>query len=108
MAQEFLRKKGYTIIEKNYQSSLGEIDIVAREGNVLIFVEVKIRRSPDFGPAKAAVGLRKQRKLSQVALTYLNHHRLKDVPARFDVVAIDFIGGQPAVELIRNAFDLQY
>jgi putative endonuclease len=108
LAQQFLRQKGYQVIERNYKSPLGEIDIIAREGKILAFVEVKIRRSPAFGPAKYAVGPRKQRRLSRVALNYLNHHGLKNVSARFDVVAIDVLQGKEEIELITNAFDLQY
>jgi putative endonuclease len=108
LARQFLRQKGYKVIESNYRSPLGEIDIIAREGKTLAFVEVKIRRSPAFGPAKYAVGQRKQRKLSQVALSYLNHYGLNQVPARFDVVAIDLLDGRQEIELITNAFDLCY
>ncbi len=108
LAFELLKEKGYKILERNYKSPLGEIDIVAREGNTLAFVEVKTRLSSDFGTAKWAVGPKKQRKLSLVALGYLKHHALLDQPARFDVVAIDLGQGQEKIELFRNAFDLAY
>jgi putative endonuclease len=107
-AFELLKKKGYKILERNYKSHLGEIDIIAREGKVLAFVEVKTRLTSDFGSAKWAVGPKKQRKLSMVALDYLKQHALSDQPARFDVIAIDLEQGEEKVELVRNAFDLAY
>jgi putative endonuclease len=109
LAFQLLKKKGYKILERNYKSSLGEIDIIAQEGNTLVFVEVKTRSSSDFGSAKAAVDSRKQRKLSMLALGYLKSRALIDQPARFDVVAIDMDQGrEKKVELVRNAFDLAY
>jgi putative endonuclease len=108
LAYELLKKKGYKVLERNFKSPLGEIDIVAREGKTLAFVEVKTRLSSDFGSAKWAVGPRKQRKLSMVALDYLKRHSLSDQPARFDVVAIDLGQGLEKIELFRNAFDLAY
>jgi putative endonuclease len=108
LAYDLLRKKGYKILERNFKSPLGEIDIIAREGKTLAFVEVKTRLTSDFGTAKWAVGLRKQRKLSMVALYYLKHHSLLDQPARFDVVAIDLDHEEKKIELFQNAFDLAY
>ncbi len=108
LAYEFLKKKGYEILARNFRSPLGEIDIIAREGKTLAFIEVKTRLNADFGTAKWAVGPRKQRKLSMVALEYLKGSSASDQAARFDVVAIDFNQGQERVELFRNAFDLAY
>ena len=108
IACRLLKKKGYKIIERNYKSFLGEIDIIARDGRTLTFVEVKTRKTPDLGTAKGAVGPRKQRKLSMVALDYLNRRALSDQSARFDVVAVIIHGGEEQVELVRNAFDLAY
>lgn len=108
LAYELLKKKGYEILERNFKSPLGEIDIIAREGKTLAFVEVKTRLSDDFGTAKWAVGAKKQRKVSMVALDYLRRHSLSDQAARFDVVAIDLDQGREKVELYRNAFDLAY
>lgn len=105
MAQTVLKKNGYKILERNFTSPLGEIDIVAKDGKTLVFVEVKSRLSTLFGSAKGAVTLRKQRKLSMVALDYLKRHAMLDQAARFDVVAIDWTSQGPQVELIRNAFD---
>jgi putative endonuclease len=108
LAFKLLKKKGYKILERNYKSPLGEIDIIAREGKTLVFVEVKTRLTSDFGTAKGAVGPRKQRKVSMVALDYLKRHSLLEHPARFDVVAIDLDHEQENIELFRNAFDLAY
>jgi putative endonuclease len=108
LAFEHLKKKGYKIIEKNFKSPIGEIDIIARDGRTIVFVEVKARSSDDFGAAKWAVDQKKQRKLSLLALDYLKRQSLLDQSARFDVVAIDGVQGQETIELIRNAFDLAY
>lgn len=103
-----LQKLKYKILEKNYKCPLGEMDLIARDKNTLVFIEVKTRSTKDFGGPAAAVDLRKQRQLSKVALHYLNQKKLNNIPARFDVVAIELIGSTPQVEIIRNAFELCY
>jgi putative endonuclease len=103
-----LRALKYRIIERNFKCALGEIDIIAREKDTLVFVEVKTRRTRDFEGPAAAVNQRKQRQLSRVALTYLNQKKLAEIPARFDVVAVELIPPVPRIEVIRNAFDLCY
>ena len=108
LAVNALKKNGYKILKLNHRSKLGEIDIIAREGGVLAFVEVKARRSDLFGDPKLAVTPRKQRKISMVALEYLKNTGQMDEKARFDVVTIQLSRGQPDVEIIRNAFDLAY
>ena len=108
IAIRFLKKKGYRILLRNYVCKMGEMDIIAREKDTLVFVEVKTRTSTEFGPPQLAVNSRKQRQLSKVALNYLNEKRLKDVKARFDVVAILLRQKGEEIELIRDAFDLQY
>jgi len=104
-AVAYLRGQGYRIIARNWRCRLGEIDIVARDGDVLVFVEVKSRRSSAFGTPQAAVDARKQRKLSLVALQYLQAERVSPGPARFDVVAVTLRDGGIEIELFRNAFD---
>jgi putative endonuclease len=106
LACTLLKEKGYKIIERNFQTPIGEIDIVAREGQTLVFVEVKTRESTAFGSAKWAVDRKKQQKLSRLALYYLNLKAWKDRPARFDVVAVDLERQGERIELFRNAFDL--
>lgn len=108
LALQFLKKKGYRILEKNYVCKLGEIDLIAQEKDTLAFVEVKTRRSTAFGPPQMAVDQKKQEQLSKAALQFLKERRLEEAKARFDVVAILFGSKGPEVELIRNAFDLQY
>jgi putative endonuclease len=103
-----LKELKYKIVERNYRCFLGEMDIIAREKGTLVFVEVKTRATRDFGGPAAAVNERKQRKLSQVALTYISQKRLTGVPARFDVVAVELWPPEPRIEVIRDAFELQY
>jgi putative endonuclease len=107
-AVRLLRKKGYRIIETNYRLALGEIDIIARDGDTIVFVEVKARKTPRFGSPKLAVTRKKQRKLSMLALAYLKTTRQTRAKARFDVVAISSFLRPPQVEIVRNAFELQY
>jgi putative endonuclease len=106
LAFAFLKQKGYKILERNFKSPLGEIDLIARDGRTIVFVEVKARSSSHFGSAKGAVDLKKQRKLSLLAVDYLKRKSLLDQAARFDVVAIEWDRGMERVELVRNAFDL--
>ena len=108
VAFRFLKKKGYRIIEKNYVCKMGEMDIIAKEKDTLVFIEVKTRTSMEFGPPQLAVNSSKQKQLSKVALNYLNEKRLIDVKARFDVVAILLRPEKEEIELIKDAFDLRY
>ena len=103
-----MKKKGYHIIEKNYVCKMGEMDMIAKEKDTLVFIEVKTRTSREFGPPQLAVNAWKQRQLSKIALNYLSEKRLRDVKARFDVVAIVLIQNQEEIELIRDAFDLSW
>ena len=108
LAVKFLKKGGYKIIEQNYRCRLGEIDIIARDGEVLTFIEVKARRTGGFGGPKWAVTPKKQRHISMVALEYLKKTKQMEERARFDVVAIRLLPDGPDVEIIKNAFDLAY
>jgi putative endonuclease len=108
LAARLLRKKGYKIVATNYRTQLGEIDIIARDGDTLVFIEVKARHSGRFGSPKWALTPRKQRKISMVALYYLKTTGQSDAKARFDVVSIRSDAVRPEVEIIRNAFDLLY
>lgn len=108
IALQFLKKKGYRILQKNYVCKLGEIDLIAQEKDTLTFVEVKTRRSTTFGPPQMAVDQKKQEQLSKAALHFLKERRLEEAKARFDVVAILLSPKGAEIELIRNAFDLQY
>jgi putative endonuclease len=109
MAAAYLQAVGYRILERNYRTRLGEIDIVARDGNTLVFVEVKARRTPSFGSAKAAVTAAKRRRLSMLALQYLKTPAGRRFSrARFDVVAVDQHAAEGRIELVQNAFELAY
>jgi putative endonuclease len=104
VARRYLEELGFRIVEKNFACPLGEIDLIAQEGEVLVFVEVKARRSARFGAPAEAVHGRKQRQILRVAEAYMRERRLR-VPCRVDVVAVEFSpqGAEPRVELIRNA-----
>lgn len=108
IAVRHLKKNGYKILEQNYRNKIGEIDIVARDGRTLVFVEVKARRSRGYGSPKWAVTPKKQRKISMVALYYLKETRQQNVKARFDVVAVSSSQNEPEIEIIKNAFELAY
>jgi len=108
VALRFLKKNGYKIIEKNYVCKMGEMDIIAREKDTLVFVEVKTRTSMVFGPPQLAVNSTKQMQLSKVALYFLKEKRLEEVKARFDVIAVLLRPKGEQIELIKDAFDLKY
>ena len=108
LAAAYLTEAGYRIIERNYRCVFGEIDIVAEEGNTLVFVEVKSRRSESYGDPQLAVGHQKQKKISKIALHYLSAKNLRHRPARFDVVAVKLLSEGCRIDLIRNAFELAF
>ena len=105
IALSHLKKNNYTIVDRNYTCPLGEIDIIATNGGDVVFIEVKSRRTEQFGNAAEAVTLNKQRKISQVALFYMKEKNLLDLSARFDVVAVMLVPGKPVVEIFQNAFE---
>lgn len=106
IAAEHLVGAGYKILERNFRCPLGEIDIVARDRETLVFVEVRSRRTDNYGSPLESVGFSKQKKLSLVAAYYLNRHGLQEMKARFDVVAVKIRPSQSEVEHVRDAFDL--
>ena len=109
IAAAFLRDLGYVILTRNFRKRFGEIDIIAEEGDTLVFVEVKTRSSAAFGSPLEAVDARKQRRMARAALAYLGSRKLHDRPARFDVVAVHLQPREkPRIEHVRNAFDLEY
>jgi len=108
LARERLKDLGYRILKTNYRCPLGEIDLVARDGDFLVFVEIKTRKNESLGQVKEAVTRRKQTQLSKVALAYMKSNNLWGSKARFDVVAIGLIDGKREIEIIRNAFELAY
>jgi putative endonuclease len=100
-----LRRRGYAILERRYRTRWGEIDIVARQGDTTVFVEVKARDGGEFGGAAAAVTPWKQRRLVAMAVDYMARRRLIDRPCRFDVVTVEFDGGRVRVEVYAHAFE---
>lgn len=109
LAAKHLQTRGYRILAQNYRARRGEIDLIARDGEFIVFVEVKTRRSLKFGLPQAAVTLQKQRQISKVALAYLQSRNRMDAPCRFDVIAIHL---SPQLELLKleqieSAFDFQ-
>lgn len=99
-----LEARGYRVLMRRFRTRFGEIDLVARQGECIVFVEVKTRRGGGFGSPAEAVTAQKQRRLTLMASVYLARHRLERVPARFDVVAITMAAGTPRVEVIVDAF----
>lgn len=106
LAEEYLKKKGYKLVERNYRCSMGELDLIVLDRRVVVFVEVKTRTGHGFGSPFEAVEFRKQHKMIQVAQYFLTEKRLHQRDARFDVVGISWPGGDPVVEHIENAFEL--
>lgn len=107
IALELLKEQGYRILEKNFRTRLGEIDIIARHKDTICFVEVKTRKSLTHGVPQESVVPAKRHKLAQVALCYLKQKKLFSLKARFDVVAITRSGqGEVHSRLISNAFEL--
>jgi putative endonuclease len=102
-----LERLGYAILDRRYRTRVGEIDVVARDGEVLVFIEVKARRSGRFGPPAEAVGRQKRDKLMQMASAYIFAKRLGNARCRFDVVSVMFGTGErlPKVEIFKGAFD---
>ena len=99
-----LRQKGYRIITRGYRTPLGEIDLIARDGQSVVFVEVKTRRE---GTPAEAVTIEKQRRLTRAALHFLQHYKLLEHSSRFDVVAIVWADDRsaPSIEHFVNAFE---
>lgn len=107
LASRYLRKLGYRILAHGHRQRLGEIDLVALDGKVLVFVEVKTWRSDRAGDPSEAVDSRKQERLTRAALIYLKRKNLIEQPARFDVVSIVWPSpeAKPRIRHFINAFD---
>jgi len=105
LAVTHLTQKGYRVVERNYRHPRGEIDIIAKDGTVLCFIEVKMRQSDRLGHPFEAITLAKQRQISRMAERYLQAHRITDVPCRFDVLAITWDSSGPNFDLLKNAFE---
>jgi putative endonuclease len=108
LALKKIKRLGYKCVARNYRCPLGEIDLIAKDGESLVFIEIKTRKGKSLGYAKEAINGRKRRQLSKVALTYLKSNNCGDVKSRFDVVAINLNDNKEQIEVIKNAFDLAY
>ncbi|HEX9445774.1 MAG TPA: YraN family protein [Candidatus Binatia bacterium] len=106
IAEKYLARKGYRLVERNYRCPLGELDLIALDRRVIVFVEVKTRADESFGPPLESVHPRKQQKMIGAARFFLNAHKLHNREARFDVVGVSFDGQKPVVEHIENAFEV--
>jgi putative endonuclease len=103
LAVNYLIGKGYEILERNWHNIHKEVDIIAKDGQFLVFVEVKARRSSEYGEPDLAVTKRKQRMLIAAANAYITRNKL-DVEARFDIVSIIFKDGESVIDHIEDAF----
>jgi putative endonuclease len=102
-----LEKRGYVIVDRRFRTRCGELDIVARDGAVLVFVEVRARSGGNFGTPFESITWKKRQRLSQMAASYLCVRRLAGVACRFDVVAVVERQGTETIELLRGAFDME-
>ncbi|MBI1818996.1 MAG: YraN family protein [Nitrospirae bacterium] len=103
-AASYLKQKGYKIVEKNYKTRFGEIDLIATDRNTLVFLEIKARQNDHFGGPAGAVTRTKRQKIVKMAKFYLMSKKIeRDI--RFDVLLIVGALESPSVELIQNAFD---
>jgi len=104
LAVSFLKNNGFEILNRNYRYGHKEIDIIGKDKNTIVFIEVKTGRSKIFGAPQEWVNLRKQRSIIEVALDYIQKNDLVYFDFRFDVVAINFEKGKREIEHIKNAF----
>ncbi len=103
-AEKYLRRNGYRIVARNFRAAGAEIDLVAMDGGVLVFVEVKTRRSRAAGAPEEAVDERKQKRMRRAAESFARRYRADDTEMRFDIIAIDASNERLEIELLRNAF----
>ncbi len=109
LACRYIEQQGCSILERNFRCKLGEIDIIARDGSYLCFIEVKFRNDNSFGEPKEAVNYSKQRRISNVSRFYLYSKNVSfDIPIRYDVIAVSVNEGIFSFEWIKNAFEYCY
>jgi putative endonuclease len=104
LAVSFLKNSGFEILNRNYRYGHKEIDIIGRDKNTVVFIEVKAGRSKNFGSPQERVNLRKQKSMIEVAQAFIQKNDLRNFDFRFDVVAINFERGNTKIEHIKNAF----
>jgi len=103
-ATNYLKEKGYKILDRNFNCSYGEIDIIAKKDNILCFIEVKARSKKDFGSPLEAITINKQKRMVKVAQYYCLKNNLKETPLRFEAIGIDLSFNPPRIEHIMNIF----
>jgi putative endonuclease len=106
-AEKFLQDKGYSILKRNFRVRTGEIDLVARHKDYIVFIEVKFRNGVGYGYPRESVGLAKQRRIIKTAMFYIAAHNLDNDDFRFDVIEVLSNGEQTEINHIENAFDAQ-
>lgn len=105
IAVDYLKSLGFEIIKQNFHfGNTGEIDIICKDGNTLVFVEVKFRKSKTYGSAIEGVTKGKMRSIRKVAEGYLYVNKIKDIECRFDFIGIDIIDDKPKIIYLKNAF----
>ncbi len=104
LALRYLARRGYTLVERNYRTRYGEIDLILRKDGTLVFVEVKLRRGTGFGDPLEAVTSRKQRTLRSLAVHYLSHRDPHFETLRFDVIGILAHDNKVRIRHVKNAF----
>ena len=99
-----LERRGYELLARRYRRRGGELDIIARDGATIVFVEVKARDGSDYGGAAEAITVIKRRRMTQLAEDFVARHRLQQCPCRFDVVTVEMRDERPIIEVFANAF----
>jgi len=108
MAAKYLKRKGYKIIQQNYRCKLGEIDIIAEQNKIIVFIEVRTKHTGKLGLPQYSVDENKRGQISRAALCYIKEKKITNQTCRFDVIAITFPSekDKPNIEHIENAFEL--
>lgn len=104
IAKKYLTSKGYVILETNYRNHIGEIDVIALDHDILVFVEVKTRTSVKYGYAFEAVDYRKQKKIINTSLVYIKYKKYLDTQIRYDIIEI-YLTENPKINHLENAFE---
>lgn len=104
LAEKFLTEKGFKLIEKNYHFGKGEIDLIFDDNGILVFVEVKARRTDTYGEPEDSITPKKRKQIRRIAAGYLWEKQIENVECRFDVIAIKWEDDKPQIKYIPNAF----
>lgn len=104
LAEEYLKRKGFEILQRNYRYGHKEIDLIGKQGNTIVFIEVKAGRSKSFGAPQHRVNQKKQKNLIDAANDFIQKTEIADCDFRFDVLAISYEKGEASIDHIENAF----